>query len=169
MVLRCMDNVKGLAAGKNLAVIFQVSFAVMLGGALGALVRVLIAVWIHGDAMSLVSLQSTGYFPFATLMVNIVGSFGLGYVVARFLRLQTGETKPSELMFLTLGTGFFGALTTFSAFVYEIKNLLVAPLPELAWAASGLVAVALTAHLLGGALVAALGYRVGSGSTRAAK
>lgn len=134
----------------------------MLGGALGALLRVLVAVLIHGDAGEISRIEVKGYFPFATLIVNIVGSFGLGYVVARFAQLQLQNGSPSETIFLCVGTGFFGALTTFSAFVYEVKVLVTSPVPVYAEAAALWAALALLAHLVGGVLVAALGYLVAS-------
>jgi fluoride exporter len=52
----------------------------------------------------------TSGFPYATLFVNLVGSFLLGYVIASGI----GETG-----ILLLGTGFLGSFTTFSTFKLE--------------------------------------------------
>lgn len=52
-------------------------------------------------------------FPWGTLVVNVVGSFVLGIV----LGAADGPTR------LLLGTGFSGALTTYSTFSYETLRL----------------------------------------------
>ena len=52
-------------------------------------------------------------FPWATLLVNVVGSFVLGVL--------TGSVPPSEQALL--GVGFCGALTTYSTFGYETVRL----------------------------------------------
>lgn len=54
--------------------------------------------------------------PIATLTVNIMGSFLLGF----FLGIQV-----NELWMALLGTGFLGAFTTFSTFSLENIQLLV--------------------------------------------
>ena len=57
-----------------------------------------------------------GLFPFGTLTVNVVGSFILGLV--------TGGTTSTTGVYALLGTGFCGALTTYSTFGYETVRLL---------------------------------------------
>lgn len=74
--------------------------AISLGGAAGALTRAVVGRWIQTD------------FPFATLIVNIVGSFILALVYAQ---LPMDSTLPRVL----LASGFCGALTTFSTFILE--------------------------------------------------
>lgn len=78
---------------------------VLVGGAVGAPARYLTDVAIqrlHGSA-----------FPWGTWTVNVVGSFVLGLVAS---------AAPTWAVTL-LGTGFCGALTTFSAFGYETVRL----------------------------------------------
>jgi len=58
-------------------------------------------------------------FPFGTLIVNILGSLLLGAVVAATL----AGAAPTDLQIL-VGTGFCGALTTYSTFSYETVRLL---------------------------------------------
>ncbi|CAN7406784.1 fluoride efflux transporter CrcB [Rossellomorea sp. LjRoot5] len=49
-------------------------------------------------------------FPYATLFVNLVGSFLLGYLIG---------SEIAETGILLLGTGFLGSFTTFSTFKLE--------------------------------------------------
>lgn len=53
-----------------------------------------------------------GVFPWGTFAVNVVGSFVLGVVVA-------GAAVFGPAAQAVLGTGFCGALTTYSTFGYE--------------------------------------------------
>ncbi len=84
---------------------------VFLGGAVGAPARYLIDRFVqrHHDSV----------FPWGTLTVNLAGSFVLG------LLLGAGPTLglPHEVTVLA-GTGFCGALTTFSTFGFETVRLL---------------------------------------------
>ena len=57
-------------------------------------------------------------FPWALLAVNVVGAFVLGLVAFR------SSTGPREPLRLTVGVGFCGGLTTFSAFAVEVADLL---------------------------------------------
>lgn len=52
-------------------------------------------------------------FPYGTLVVNIVGSFMVGFVLT-----WTADHEHDRWRLL-LATGFCGAFTTFSAFAYE--------------------------------------------------
>lgn len=79
---------------------------VALGGAIGAIARYGVWGWIQGAA-------GTG-FPWGTLVVNVVGSFLLGLLVAVF---QGAAVAPETRAFLTVGV--LGAFTTFSTFSYE--------------------------------------------------
>lgn len=110
-------------------------------GALGALARY----WI-GLAVGVRS------FPWATLGINVAGSFALGYVVA-----GPGPrwSKPVEA---AVAVGFLGAFTTFSTFTYETTTLARA---DRATAA----AVYVGASLGLGLLASALGYVVGRAAT----
>jgi len=87
---------------------------VMLGGAFGALTRYLVTNVVQG------ALQTTNFanFPLATLTVNVVGSFCLAFVTELGLR---GLVSPAARV--AIGTGFLGALTTFSTFELESQLL----------------------------------------------
>jgi fluoride exporter len=86
----------------------------MVFGALGTLARYGVAVatqtWLPRSAQG---------FPWATLTVNVIGSFVLALVV--FLALGG---RVSQDVRLAVGTGFCGAFTTFSTFALETDALL---------------------------------------------
>lgn len=70
-----------------------------------------------------VGIQVVKYFPhevpLATLTVNVVGSFFIGFLVALFLVFT-----PSDIVKGFLITGILGALTTYSTFAIESYVLL---------------------------------------------
>lgn len=78
--------------------------AIGLGGALGALARALAGRCIRSS------------FPFATLLVNVLGSFLLAAAWA-------GLPEESRLARALVSSGFCGAFTTFSTFILEIVLL----------------------------------------------
>ena len=61
-----------------------------------------------------------GVFPYGTLLVNVLGSFGLALFSVWF---SARAGLPPQLRLL-VGAGFFGAFTTFSAFANDSVNLL---------------------------------------------
>jgi fluoride exporter len=84
------------------------SLTVALGGALGA--------WLRFVAGKLGGLSD---FPFATLTVNILGSFVMGLLAGWLAQQDQG----AEGWRLFLGVGVLGGFTTFSAFSLEIVQL----------------------------------------------
>lgn len=88
---------------------------IAVGGALGALVRYFASLWAQ-DYLARGFLLG---FPVGTLLVNVVGSFLLAVIAG--LGLQ-GILSPEAR--LALGTGFVGAMTTFSTFELETDVLL---------------------------------------------
>ncbi|MES2985355.1 MAG: fluoride efflux transporter CrcB [Pseudomonadota bacterium] len=83
---------------------------VMLGGALGSLARYL--------CVLLVGRMPVGAFPLGTMLVNILGSFAIGLLMARFMLQDT----PGARVFLV--TGVLGGFTTFSAFSWDALQLM---------------------------------------------
>lgn len=57
-------------------------------------------------------------FPLSTLFVNITGSLFLGWFLTHFATRGLSDT-----MRLSIGSGFVGAYTTFSTFMYESNAL----------------------------------------------
>lgn len=117
---------------------------VAAGGALGASAR-------YGVSLALIN--SAGRFPFATLTVNILGSFLLGLLFA-----YSQHTAISEGWRLFLAVGVLGAFTTFSTFSVEVvallqqgelgKGLLHAGLNMILCIATVALAIVLMNHLL---------------------
>ena len=59
-------------------------------------------------------------FPWATLTVNVIGSFLMGFLVDMILRRFGGSPELRTF----LATGILGGFTTFSAFSLDISTLL---------------------------------------------
>src|SRR5437868_6275307 len=115
--------------------------AIFCGGALGA-----------GLRAGFVELAPTaaGHWPWTTFVVNVLGSFLLGFFVTR---LQ--ERLPlSAYRRPFLGTGLCGALTTFSTFQLELVRMVDRHHDGLALAyGSASVAAGFTALLVGTSIV----------------
>lgn len=79
---------------------------VAIGGFMGAIARFAINKWFNE--------RYSSSFPIATLLINLIGAFLLGYIIGRDLSVNW------ELL---LGTGFMGAFTTFSTFKLEAIKL----------------------------------------------
>ena len=110
---------------------------VVVGAAIGAPLRYLVdrAVQARHDSL----------LPWGTWSVNVVGSFVLGLV---------GGAAAAPALSAALGTGFCGALTTYSTFSYETMRLV----EERAYVKAGLnVAGSLAAGLLAAFAGIALG------------
>ena len=88
------------------------SLLVALGGGIGAWLRFMAGRLVGGSA-----------FPYATLTVNILGSFAMGLLVGWLARQGGPGLFDSEGCRLVLGVGVLGGFTTFSAFSLEIVTL----------------------------------------------
>ena len=85
---------------------------ISVGAVLGANARYLVGLWAAG--------RFGGDFPYGTLIVNVTGSFVLGFLLTA---LDGRLPLPSDLRFL-IGVGFLGAYTTFSSYSVETLTLL---------------------------------------------
>ena len=118
--------------------------AVVLGGLLGTGLRLGVdGLLPNGDQV----------FPWATLVINLVGTFTLAVLVAR-----VWPTAPAWLK-AGLGPGLLGSFTTFSALIISLLTLTRAGMAMTA-------VVYLLVSVLGGLLVAAIGLRLGRRSQR---
>ncbi|HXG59649.1 MAG TPA: fluoride efflux transporter CrcB [Thermoanaerobaculia bacterium] len=85
--------------------------AVAVGGALGAMSRYAVVLF--------VATFWKRDFPLATLLINVSGSFVLGF----FATVAAEKSSLDPLWRLLIATGFIGAYTTFSTFEYETQRL----------------------------------------------
>ena len=83
-----------------------------LGGFLGANARYLLGGWI--------SQRWGAVFPYGTFVINITGSFILGFFMA-YASERSWVAPSARLLF---AVGFVGAYTTFSTFEYETMRLI---------------------------------------------
>jgi CrcB protein len=89
----------------------MIAILVSLFGGVGASVRFIV----DGLLRSVLGRR----FPWATMIINVIGSFILGVVVG--VTIAHPETKNLELI---IGTGFCGGFTTFSTATFESIRLL---------------------------------------------
>ena len=116
--------------------------AVFLGGLLGTGLRLAVDTALpHGD----------DGFPFSTLLVNLVGTFVLGWLAGG---LWTRPATPTWLK-AGIGSGVIGSFTTLSAVMGSIALLDRA-------GATPLAALYFVVSLVGGLALAAAGLKVGS-------
>jgi CrcB protein len=113
--------------------------AVVLGGLLGTGLRIGLDALIHHDDTQ---------FPWSTLLINVVGSFALGLLVAR-----VWPGAPAWLR-AGLGAGLLGSFTTFSAFAVSLVTLTRA-------GEGGMALIYLVVSVAAGLAAAALGLRLG--------
>lgn len=115
--------------------------SVLVGGAIGSVLR-------YGISLAL---PAAHRLPLATLAVNLLGAFALGWVLTRW----AGESPRARRIRALFGTGLLGAFTTYSTFALETTQLL----------ADGLVSTAL-GYALGtvvlGTMAAWAGVRLGA-------
>jgi CrcB protein len=102
-----MDTVREILSMKHTGGLMLVG----VGGFLGSVAR-------YGVTL-LVAPVVTG-FPLPTLLVNILGSFLIGFLGE--LAISTTLVTPEARLFLV--TGFCGGFTTFSAYMFENTALL---------------------------------------------
>ena len=111
--------------------------AVAVGGAAGSLLRYTFSILLRATSLT---------FPWATLTVNILGSFLIGFLYSNF----SEPFARSENLRLLAITGFLGGFTTFSAFSNETFELLKADRLPTALAYIGLsIGLSLTAVFFG--------------------
>ncbi len=110
----CSIHVQAISFYTPLATYFDMQRILLLGfaGALGALAR-------YGLALLVQRLNVTG-FPWGTFVINMLGCLAFGFIwaLAEERLFISGETR------LILLTGFMGAFTTFSTFMFESSQLM---------------------------------------------
>lgn len=114
---------------------------VCLGAALGAPARYLVS--------RAVQARTGSRFPAGTLVVNVAGSLVLGALLG-----AASHRGVAPAVVAALGTGFCGALTTYSTFGYDSVELAED-------GDRGLAALNVVVSLLAGLAAAALGWALG--------
>lgn len=117
--------------------------SVGIAGIIGALLRYLIGIsfnqwWLY-------------YFPLATFLTNMVGSFILGWLTTFLPHIKSLHPNIKT----ALGTGLIGSFTTFSTFSVETVNLINAH----KW---GIAVLYVLLSLWGGLFCSWFGYRTGN-------
>jgi fluoride exporter len=84
-----------------------------LGGALGSIARYWLAVW---------ALPISRELPWGTILINIIGSFVIGFFGT--LTLESGRHPAPEWVRLFVMVGICGGFTTFSSFSLQTLDLL---------------------------------------------
>ena len=123
---------------------FHAILAVAAGGALGAVARFLVS-------------SGAGYlfgygFPFGTLIVNVLGSFGLGVLI----QITALAWSPSAEVRAFVVVGVLGAFTTFSTFSLDAVTL---------WTRGDLVPAVM--YMVGSVLFGITGFLTGMFLTKA--
>lgn len=114
------------------------TLALAIGGGAGAALRYAVG--------RLIGAHWGAAFPLATLLINLLGAFILGAVMAAALE----RSALSATARLALGPGFCGGFTTFSSWMVDSYGLLAA-------GKLGAVAANLLVSAVGGLLAVALG------------
>ncbi|MBM7631231.1 fluoride efflux transporter CrcB [Geomicrobium sediminis] len=84
--------------------------AVTIGGAIGSLLRYLLG-------LTLAKAFQNAFIPVSMIVVNALGSFGLGAFIA------IEQLASDSFIYATIAIGFFGGFTTFSTFSVEALDL----------------------------------------------
>jgi fluoride exporter len=114
-----------------------------IAGFCGALLRYLIGLGFAGD---------NGVFPFATLSINLIGSFLLAWLTTvLFVKFSWSDDVKTAI-----STGFVGSFTTFSTFSVETVVLFQ---DNHLFYAFGYVLLS----FFGGLMMCRLGYRISKG------
>jgi len=84
-----------------------------VGGFLGSVLRYLVGGWVH-------RLLDNPWFPYGTLVVNLVGCLVIGFLGGLADNRQVFSPESRLFVFI----GILGGFTTFSSFAYETSAFL---------------------------------------------
>src|SRR3954464_4783065 len=86
--------------------------AIGLASSLGGMLRYAVTLLVPNSA-----------FPFATMLINISGSLFLGWFITVFKDRTPPPARLSDFTYLAIATGFVGAYTTFSTYMFETDKM----------------------------------------------
>ena len=86
---------------------------IAVGSAVGGNLRYFLGRWVDNQGLP-------GGLPWGTFVINVTGSFVLGFFAVAFLERLAPARRE---LYLLLGTGFCGGYTTFSTFEWETFKL----------------------------------------------
>lgn len=116
-----------------------------IAGALGAILRYIIGILFFPNTL----------FPFATLTVNLAGSFLLAWLTTSFFK----RIPISPMLAHAIGSGFIGSFTTFSMFSVETVAMI-----NNGFIFLGIIYMFLS--VTGGIFMGRLGFKIGKRSER---
>lgn len=122
---------------------------VAVGGVVGALLRYALSEAVGPVHSSTEGLVVTTSWPWATLIVNLVGALAIGIAVGLLMRHATASPVWGPLLI----TGFLGGFTTVSALALDTFSLINS-------GATLMAAGYFLMTILGGFLAVALGHRL---------
>lgn len=117
---------------------------IAIAGAIGSVCRHL-----AGSALHRATAAKTA-LPIGTLVVNVVGCFAIGAVMAVFI----ARGEPNSRLRLAVTTGFLGGFTTYSAFALETVSLIEQQ-------RAGIAAIYVATTLVAGAAACGCGLVIG--------
>lgn len=127
------------------------TLAIFVGGGVGACLRYTVS--LVAPHLNLGALPQPYLSLLPTLLINLLGAFLLGFLLA-YLSSRGSETARLRSLRLCLGTGVLGGFTTYSTFALEAAQLIL----DQQWV---LASSYLALSLAGGLLLALAGLRTG--------
>lgn len=120
----------------------MIYFYIGIGGMIGSILR-------YGLSLLIQNLYQSPAFT-ATLFVNVIGCFFLGWLTSRTMK----KNMFSPVAVKAIGTGVIGSFTTFSTFSVEVVELFI----NQGWIQAGMY---LLISVLSGFLFVSLGFMLG--------
>lgn len=106
-------------AGRSIRTRWDILLVIAVGGAFGSLLR-----WLLGQLVS----APRGEFAWATFLENVSGAFAMGVLIVFLIDVW----PPSRYLRPFLGVGVLGGYTTFSTYVLDAGEIMLAGRPLVA-------------------------------------
>ena len=101
------------------------SLSVLIGGFFGCNFRYILSVWIHPRFLPYQNNHDIFYFPFAILIINIIGSFLIGFlsVCLVYIKKRNRNTTSMYIYEPLILVGLIGGFTTVSSYILDSVTL----------------------------------------------